>query len=147
MRILKLLRRWPRLPMEKRLLALEAMLWLGIMRIAIRVLSFKQIARLTGLATNLSDATPTAEQIKTAQQIRWAVQAMAPKLPWETLCLVQGLAGAAMLRRRHLPLSLYFGVAKTEQGEFQAHAWLCCGDQVLTGGAGRQRFSVIAAYC
>ncbi|HZQ08981.1 MAG TPA: lasso peptide biosynthesis B2 protein [Anaerolineae bacterium] len=140
-------RRWWRLGPEKRWLLLEAAFWLGVMRAAIRLLSFKQIVRVLRLKAGESPFVPDSQQSKTAQQIRWAVESMAPRIPWETLCLVQGLAGAAMLRRRHLPLSLYFGVAKTEQGEFQAHAWLCCGDQVLTGGAGRQRFSVIAAYC
>lgn len=137
---------WWRLTPKKRWLLLEAAFWLGVMRVAIRWLSFKHIVRLLRLTAGTSPRVPNAEEIKTAQQVRWAVESMAPRIPWETLCLVQGLAGAAMLRRRKLPLSLYFGVARTEQGEFQAHAWLCCGDEVLTGGAGHQRFSVIATY-
>ena len=51
-----------------------------------------------------------------------------------------------MLRRHTVPSVVYLGVGKDAAGEFTAHSWLRCGDHVVTGGGGHERYSVIAAY-
>jgi hypothetical protein len=141
-----LLARWRRRRWRERWLLLEAALWLAVMRAGIRWFSFRAIAERLGLEQGTNADPPGPSQKETAQRIGWAVQRTAPQIPWETYCLVQGLAGARMLRRRHLPFTLYFGVARDDHGEFQAHAWLCCGDLILTGRKGHERFAVIATY-
>jgi hypothetical protein len=52
-----------------------------------------------------------------------------------------------MLRRRDLSGTLYLGVAKDGDGKIQAHAWLRCGNDILTGGRSYQRYAIVAAYC
>jgi hypothetical protein len=135
-------RTWP-----ERWLLVEALLWLGIMRTAMWLLSFKQITRLLGFSLGEHHLPPIASQLKTAHCIGWAVRATAPQAPWQSLCLAQALAAAAMLRRRRLSGSLYLGVAKDADGKVQAHAWLRCGDDILTGGRSYKRFIPITAYC
>ena len=53
-----------------------------------------------------------------------------------------------MLRRRGLPSTLYLGVARDgEAGSgARAHAWLRSGHVVVTGGAGREQFTVVASF-
>jgi hypothetical protein len=48
-----------------------------------------------------------------------------------------------MLGRRGLDSSIRLGVAKDADGNLQAHAWLCAGDTILTGGAQARRFKPI----
>ena len=135
-------RTWP-----ERWCLVEALLWLGIMRAALWLLSFKQIARLLGFSVGEYHLPPSASELEATQRIGWAVRATAPHVPWQSLCLAQALAAAAMLRRRCLPGTLYLGVAKGRDGKVQAHAWLRCGDDILTGGRSYQRFVVMLAYC
>ena len=80
-----------------------------------------------------------------AETIGWAVRAVAARLPWESTCLMQALAAAALLRRRRIPLTLTLGVAK-DGSEMEAHAWVVCGEQVLVGGGGHERFTPLASY-
>jgi transglutaminase superfamily protein len=49
-----------------------------------------------------------------------------------------------MLGRRGLDSTIRLGVAKDADGNLQAHAWLCAGDAILTGGAQVRRFEPLA---
>jgi hypothetical protein len=54
-----------------------------------------------------------------------------------------------MLRRRRLPGTLYLGVAKPAANDVRkidAHAWVRCGPDLLTGAAGHERFAVVASF-
>lgn len=51
-----------------------------------------------------------------------------------------------MLRRRQIPSTLYLGVAKKEDGDLNAHAWLRTGDAIILGGGGLERFSVVSTF-
>ena len=70
-------------------------------------------------------------------------------IPWHSSCLVQALAGAAMLKRRRLDGVLYLGVRLTpgsRTGGMAAHAWLRSGSTVLVGAEGRTAYTVIARF-
>jgi hypothetical protein len=67
-------------------------------------------------------------------------------LPWNCTCLVQAMAGKAMLKRRGVPSTLYLGVAKDGETRLQAHAWLRCGARILTGWQEMERFKVIGTF-
>ena len=71
---------------------------------------------------------------------------VARHLPWDCTCLAQALAGKAMLRVRGVPSTLYLGLAKTGEVQLQAHAWLRCGERILTGWQEKGRFTVIATF-
>jgi hypothetical protein len=58
---------------------------------------------------------------------------------------VQAIAAKLMLKRRGIPSTLHLGVAK-EDNRFMAHAWLRSGSIILTGGAGRERFTIISTF-
>jgi hypothetical protein len=53
-----------------------------------------------------------------------------------------------MLKRRRIAATLYLGVAKKKDQPEQlaAHAWLRCGDAILTGAAGHRQFAVVAVF-
>jgi hypothetical protein len=71
------------------------------------------------------------------------VGAAAPKTPWKSACLAQALGADDVLGRRGLDAVIRLGVAKDSDGNLQAHAWLCAGDAILTGGAQASRFRPI----
>lgn len=64
-------------------------------------------------------------------------------------CLMVGMAGQDMLRRRGVSSSLVFGVntGRSEAKEdMHAHAWLCVGHEVLLGEDQRKRYSPVVSY-
>lgn len=133
---------------ERRLLP-EALLWLGVMRLAVLLVPFQRSVAFLGLTqVGSSFSLPNPEQTSAAAAIGWAVRGMAARTPWESSCLTQALAGMVMLQRRRVPALLFLGVAKdvTASGNLAAHAWLKCGDAVVTGEGGHDRFAVISSF-
>jgi hypothetical protein len=52
-----------------------------------------------------------------------------------------------MLERRGIPGIFYLGVQREEgEGTMLAHAWTQCGERILTGGAGREAFTVVSVF-
>ncbi len=129
-----------------RTLLLEALFWLGVARLLILTVPFKWIAPYLGRQTGESEWVRYPSTAGIARRIGWAVRAVAAHTPWESACLAQAITAKRMLRRRHLPSTLYLGVAKSKDAPMQAHAWLCCNGSILTGESGHQRFTVIASF-
>ena len=128
---------------------LEALFWLGIMRIAILTVPFRRIIEYYQLTQGEATTTPTADDIAHADLVGWAVRSAASRTPWQSACLVQSLAAMRMLRRRGIHGTLYLGVAKNEDNSAEpiaAHSWLCCDTSTLTGAFADNRFTVIARF-
>jgi hypothetical protein len=135
---------WQRNKLERRLFV-EAYCFLAISRMMILTVPFRRIAPWLGrtMAESPHDAS---QQLVLAQKISWAVQTAGRHTPWESKCLAQAIAAKMMLRRRQIPGTLYLGLAKDEQGELSAHAWLRCGDLILTGGQNLEGYTTIATF-
>jgi len=91
------------------------------------------------------------KQLSVARNMAWALNAVARRLPWMATCLMQALACQLWLRWHKVPATVYLGVASGQPeaeggGLFDAHAWLRCGDHILTGGQERNRFKPIACF-
>lgn len=131
-----------------RLLLLKAYLLLGILRMAIFLIPFRVLARMLKLTAGDNPDMPSPELKEKAEMIAWAIRAAARRTPWQNACLVRGLAGLVLLRGYGIPCTLFLGVAKGSSSpeELEAHAWLRCGGNVITGAEGHERFSVIASF-
>lgn len=136
-----------RAPAGRRLL-LETLFRLAWARIVIRLISFRRITALLGLMPGESYAVLTPAQSATAAQIGQAIRIAATRTPWRSACLEQALAGAAMLHRRNLPITLYLGVARDgmQSDGMAAHAWLRCGVTIVTGEDGHERFAIVGRF-
>ena len=141
-----ILTKFARLSWSERLLLVEASLWLGLARLAIRVFPFPWIARQLGKHMAESPETNTLTHAKHLQRISWAVVTMSHYLPWECKCLVKAMAGKKMLQRRGIASTLYLGVAKEGENALAAHAWLRSGSRILTGRRSKDRFTVVSTF-
>jgi len=149
--LLRPLRRFFGLDAERRRLFLQACVRLGRVRFALRSTPFRQL--IAGLAVQRGAVAPTAPQpaaLQQAQAIGWAVRAASRYTPWSSSCLVQVLAAQQMLRERAIPGAIYIGAAPGERDAgvvgLEAHAWLRCGEQFITGEAGHQRYTVVSTF-
>lgn len=135
-------------PWRERSLFVEAFILLGVMRAAILLLSFRRITKIMGLSQGATSSVSRADMAFDPAVIGWAVKAAAARTYWESACLAQALTGMAMLSRRGIGATLYLGVAKDESNPESviAHAWVRCGDDILTGADGFERYSPISSF-
>jgi hypothetical protein len=125
----------------------QTFFWLGATRIAIAAFPFQNVAHWVGLKIGETAAPILETQVSDINRIAWAVNAAARRTPWDSACLAQSLTGAILLQRKNIPALLYLGVAKDGANKnFSAHAWLRCGEIILTGAGGHERFHVIATF-
>ena len=121
-------------PLSEKGLYLETTFWLGISRLEILILPFRWIAPFLGQHMASSDGNNENRDRQTVISVSRAILTMSRHLPWESKCLVQAISGKMMLSRRKIPSTLYLGVAKKEDGDLNAHAWLRVGGIVALGG-------------
>jgi hypothetical protein len=135
------------LPAQERWALLEAMHSLVLARMSL-LIPFRWLVRLLGRlepGTPRSIAVLSADERCAALGVRRAVLRVAVRLPWQSSCLVRALAARMMLRRRHLPSVLQFGVGRTSR-ELSAHAWVRCGEIDVVGAETAPDFAPIAAF-
>ncbi|WP_345990693.1 lasso peptide biosynthesis B2 protein [Sulfurimonas sp. HSL1-2] len=127
---------------------IEAYVMLGMMHMAVKSLPFKWLVRrLRQYHGGIEAPVLSATQRETAIIVSKAVTTAANNTPWESACLVQALAAQRMLQRREVPGVFYLGVlhdATAKEG-MRAHAWLLCGDLVVTGD-GYDDFTTLSSF-
>jgi hypothetical protein len=140
--------KWRRRSRAERLLLVEAFLLLGIARLTVLALPFKWLAVSLGRHQRKADAQICASDLNIARKVGRAVCSAANYTPWESVCLPQAVAATWMLKRRNIAGTLYLGVAKDEAiaEKLAAHAWLRCGNIILTGAASQRQFTVVATF-
>ena len=99
-------------------------------RVAVWFVPFRRLASGLGDTMAESPAEITEAQRATAAKIGWAIRGLGQHLPLMTQCLVQALAATWMLKRRRIPSTLYFGLAKEDRWRTQGP---CLGAQRHAG--------------
>lgn len=140
--------KWRRRNRIERLLLLEAFILLGIARLLVLSIPFRWLA--VSLGKHMRESAPQAEpaDLQQARLIGQAIRSVANNTPWDSVCLPQAVAAQWMLKWRRIAATLYLGVAKADARPEQlaAHAWLRCGDVILTGAAGHRQFTAVATF-
>ena len=136
---------------ERRRSLLQAWFLLGTTRASIFRKSFSDlVADLTLHREVPEQPALDSESLAAARRIGWAVQAAARYTPWRSACLVQVLAAQKMLQKRGIPGAFFLGAAAKENPEqhpgLEAHAWLRCSNEFITGETGHRRYTVISCF-
>jgi hypothetical protein len=95
------------------------------------VLPFRTLRHL------LSKITPTPsvsvkEGTTSIDKIVWTIEVASRYVP-RTTCLVQALAAQVLLAQQGYPANLRIGVAQSETGGLEAHAWVESQEKVVIG--------------
>ena len=61
-------------------------------------------------------------------------------------CFTEAIVAKKLLNKKKIPSTLYLGVAKDKQQKMIAHAWLRCGNIIVTGKKGMERFTVVSKF-
>lgn len=119
-----------------------AVLWVGLARAGLHVLS---LPRLRALLTHLASLTPSRLPAHMdAEAIGRAVLAAQRAVP-RASCLVQALAAEALLLGTGHPAEVHLSASLNGDGEIAAHAWVSSGGVVVVGGgpSGHQPLAVL----
>ncbi|MFN8010172.1 MAG: lasso peptide biosynthesis B2 protein [Holophagaceae bacterium] len=139
-------RRYRGLPAPRRALLREAASELLRARLHLALVPFRRLAAQLGELGAESPGTLPEAAGPEVDAVGWAVAAMAARVPWDSLCLARALAAYRMLARRGLAATVYFGVRQEPGKALSAHAWLRCGDRLVSGGEGREDYRVICRF-
>jgi hypothetical protein len=99
-------------------------LLLGLTRLGLSVFRLKRfrqaLVRISGLPSGMSPS-PTSDPVA---RVQWAVLAASRYVPGTRHCLTQALTAQVLLAHQGRSSQLRLGVAKDEEGQLKAHAWL-----------------------
>jgi hypothetical protein len=126
------------------LLFVEAWCLLHLAKLVILFMPFKKIAAWMGSlgVESLHDAHSRDLSTK----IEHAVRRSSRYTLHVSKCYDQALTAKALLGQCNLPATIYFGLAKESENQLMAHAWVRCGNKIISGKAGMERFTVVACF-
>ena len=113
----------------------EALIISAIVRVVITFFSAAVRLYWMGKPVNLhyQISDPNADQLTSLRAVKLALSRCHRYVPWNTECYTQALTARIMLRRRQIPMLLFVGFKRQEDGPLQGHAWTSCGLYILTG--------------
>lgn len=122
-----------RLPVSDRRLLVKALVLVWAVRVGLWLLPFRMMRQLLA-RLGREPAGAQVESWSLVNRIGWAVRLASRYAPAAT-CLTQALVTKVMLSRQGYPASVRIGVARSETGQFQAHAWVESKGSVVFGGS------------
>jgi hypothetical protein len=125
---------------------LEAFFLSAMARVIILKAPFKKYKKHLGIYNEETSYEINLNDYKTIKRIAWTINTISKYTPWESKCLVQAMTAQRMLNRRKLSSTLYLGVNKAKDNSMQAHAWLRCGQLIVTGGYNKKEFKEVARF-
>ena len=125
-----------------RLLAAEALAWLLLASLALRLLPFARIASLA--ARGQGRAVPFDPG--RAARIGRAVEAAARRVPGPPRCFARGLAAQAMLVARGARPSLCYGARPDAAVGVSAHVWVRLDGRDVIGGEEAVGLALLARF-
>jgi hypothetical protein len=136
--------RFFRLPACDRQLLWKSFSLLWAVRIGLWILPFQKLRTLIEVEVALSCSSNCDET--RVQKIAGSVTRMSRYVPAAT-CLAQAMVAQRLLHEAGQPSDLRIGVARSQTGEFEAHAWVEAGGRVVIGATHTDltRFTVLRA--
>lgn len=131
------------LPRSERWLLAETLLVV----VPVRAILWLLPSRLTlRLVRRLADAPPrrVSGRRPAVGRVVWAVESVSRRIPHAS-CLTQAIAAQLVLRHYGYASRLCVGVAKSDDGDFRAHAWLERDGEIVIGGEMSSRLARLPA--
>lgn len=129
------------------MLICQAFLLCAIVKLMVTGLPFRWTQKLLGLRTYSAEtqvAPPVRENNLIFCSTYQIVDSISRHIFWTNTCLVRSIVVKLLLRRRHVATLLYLGLAKGEQGQLKAHAWLKDISSGLIYDDGSPTFTTVA---
>ena len=123
-------------------LFIRAVFWLAIVRIILLVMPFRRLFENQAIEPRGATIDADPEFIR---RVTYAVGAAANNVPWGSDCFPQTIAARMLLKRQGYESIVHIGVERVGEDVLNGHAWLTCGDVIVTGGAELHRYTELLA--
>ncbi len=133
-------RRFMQLDGADRWLLLRATAWLAIARIMLVIMPFRHLSARLSAKSNSTEIEPDQDLL---HRIAYVVSVAANHVPWRSDCFPQTIAARMLLKRHGYPSTIHFGVNRAGKDHLEGHAWLTCGETVVTGGKNLNRYTEV----
>jgi hypothetical protein len=137
------LQRFSALSAADKWLWLRAVGWLAIARIQLIAMPFDRLVARLSAGAEMGSANADPELLR---RVRFAISAAAANVPWRSDCFPQAIAARAMLKGYDYCPTIHLGIERAGDNTLLGHAWLTCGDEVVTGGGGLDRYAEIHRF-
>lgn len=144
-RLINALLKFLRQPSQRRGLLLEAALMLTLARLALRLVPFRQLNPFFNRPVRGSQVNGRRRE-SLRKEVAWAIDRTAKILPGETVCFPRGIAAQALLRRRGVGTTLYYGVTTGNGNGSTAHVWVQDDAQGVVGHHDIEAYHILARY-
>lgn len=146
LRLNRILRKFVNLNWQDKALAIEAYFLSGIIRLSILAIPFKRLRNHLGVHNVESPYQISSGEYEAVKKVSWAIKRVYRYTPWESKCLVQAMTAQKMLERRNICSTIYLGVNRDDSNTMTAHAWLRCGEIIVTGGYGKLMYKGVTKF-
>jgi len=113
-------------------LLIKTFLLLASIRIGLHLLSFKVLMRMIRKACQ-TDFQSVVAAPSPVENIAQAVDGISRYMPGKTKCLARALTAKVLLHQQGYVPKLQIGVAKSDHGSLEAHAWIEYEGQIVIG--------------
>lgn len=121
------------LPTSDRLLLAQSVIVLTFVKLGLWLLPFRTMRKLLGGLLRPSDVKCKDPEI--VERVGWAIAVISRRIPLLKNCLTEAIATQILLKRTGHPSILRIGVARSEDGQLKAHAWVEVDGVIITGGS------------
>jgi hypothetical protein len=117
---------------DQRLLIKSAVLLTSI-KLGLALLPFRTVRQLLGRIIRSAHHTEFNDPA-VIKRVTWAVRVISQKFPLLKNCLTEALATQVLLKREGHSSTLRIGVARSDNGQLKAHAWVEVDGSIVIGG-------------
>ncbi len=124
----------------------KAIYWTGIARILIAWIPLKRFSFLLGTHMKETPVAKVTGELEQVMAVGLAIRRASRYVPWRCKCYEQAIAAKMILRDYGFQSTLYYGVTRNPDKKLIAHAWVRCGDYIVTGRQGMHRFTIVGTF-
>ena len=133
------LARLRRLDGRRRWLLLKAAGLLAVASATVAFLPFRRAIRFGCVARG--------DRQVAIDEVVWAVEAVARRVPWRAMCIEKGLVVQRLLRSGGVDAILHYGARhRSDSGRLEAHVWVSASGESIMGEEGSVDFAELAAF-
>lgn len=118
----------------------------GFFRFLMVYAPFKYLKKYMGVAKTESAKKVPDMYYEEARRIQRIVLLVCNYTPWQSKCLVRALLVQYFLKRKGIATTIYLGVNKDDMNQMAAHAWIRCGEMIVTGQYEKDHFVQVAKF-
>jgi len=80
------------------------------------------------------------------KKVERAMRRVQKYFPWKVKCFSAALTAKTILKKNNIQSTIYLGVKRSSNDKMMAHAWLRCGNIIVTGKEEMNNFTTLVFF-